>query len=383
MLSIDLSGKRALVAGVADDGGFGFAIAKALAEAGATVCVGTWPPALGIFQTLLRRGKLDTSLTLADGRKIEFERIVPLDAEYDLLDDAPPEVRENKRYRERRRLQHPGLRRAAARRLRRVVRRRRRPLARQRPRGDERFPGHEPSRLPGRVERERLLDGLARAALRPADAAPRRVSQPLVHGERARHPWLRRRHVERQGGARERHARARLGGGPQVGPPRQLRSAAGPSRRGRRAPSARHGGRRAKARQARAVHRADGRVHARQLAARRSRSTAPRGGCDGPRSSAARSRPGSPAASCTSTRATMRWARRWSDMHAAVSREESRGRAGAGRRRGGLRRRGRGPAGSSAACGRPRSPRLASGRSGSKILRSPRVTPASGRKAIR
>ena len=35
MLAIDLTGKRALVAGVSDDGGFGFAIAKALAEAGA------------------------------------------------------------------------------------------------------------------------------------------------------------------------------------------------------------------------------------------------------------------------------------------------------------------------------------------------------------
>ena len=33
MLGIDLTGKRALVAGVADDGGFGFAIAKALAQA--------------------------------------------------------------------------------------------------------------------------------------------------------------------------------------------------------------------------------------------------------------------------------------------------------------------------------------------------------------
>ena len=38
MLTIDLSGKRALVAGVADEGGLGFAIAKALAEAGASVC---------------------------------------------------------------------------------------------------------------------------------------------------------------------------------------------------------------------------------------------------------------------------------------------------------------------------------------------------------
>jgi len=35
MLTIDLTGKHAIVAGVADDGGFGFAIAKALAEAGA------------------------------------------------------------------------------------------------------------------------------------------------------------------------------------------------------------------------------------------------------------------------------------------------------------------------------------------------------------
>jgi enoyl-[acyl-carrier protein] reductase I len=100
MLSIDLTGKRALVAGVADDGGFGFAIAKALAEAGASVCVGTWPPALGIFQTLLRRGKLDASLALSDGRKMEFERILPLDAEYDVLDQVPADVRENKRYKE-------------------------------------------------------------------------------------------------------------------------------------------------------------------------------------------------------------------------------------------------------------------------------------------
>ncbi|MCX5760022.1 MAG: NADH-specific enoyl-ACP reductase, partial [Gemmatimonadetes bacterium] len=37
MLNIDLRGKRALVAGVSDDNGFGFAIAKALAEAGATI----------------------------------------------------------------------------------------------------------------------------------------------------------------------------------------------------------------------------------------------------------------------------------------------------------------------------------------------------------
>ena len=100
MLAIDLTGKRALVAGVSDDGGFGFAIAKALAEAGASICLGSWPPALGIFTKLLERGKLDESMRLSDGRKLEFERIYPLDAAFDTLAEAPAEVRENKRYRE-------------------------------------------------------------------------------------------------------------------------------------------------------------------------------------------------------------------------------------------------------------------------------------------
>ncbi len=101
MLAIDLTGKRALVAGVADDAGFGFAIAKALAEAGASVCVGTWPPALNIFETLLRRGKIDESRKLADGRMVEFEKIYPLDASWDTLEQVPEEIRTNKRYNER------------------------------------------------------------------------------------------------------------------------------------------------------------------------------------------------------------------------------------------------------------------------------------------
>jgi enoyl-[acyl-carrier protein] reductase I len=85
---------------VSDDGGFGFAIAKALAEAGASICLGSWPPALGIFTKLLERGKMEESMRLADGRKLEFERIYPLDAAFDTLADAPAEVRENKRYKE-------------------------------------------------------------------------------------------------------------------------------------------------------------------------------------------------------------------------------------------------------------------------------------------
>jgi enoyl-[acyl-carrier protein] reductase I len=100
MLAIDLTGKRALVAGVSDDAGFGFAIAKALAEAGATICLGSWPPALGIFTKLLERGKIEGSMQLRDGRRLEFERIYPLDAAFDTLADAPEELRESKRYKE-------------------------------------------------------------------------------------------------------------------------------------------------------------------------------------------------------------------------------------------------------------------------------------------
>lgn len=100
MLNIDLTGRRALVAGVADDGGFGFAIAKQLAAAGASVVVGTWPPALNIFTNLLERGKMDESRRMDDGSMLQFERIYPLDAAYDTLGDAPEEVRSSKRYRD-------------------------------------------------------------------------------------------------------------------------------------------------------------------------------------------------------------------------------------------------------------------------------------------
>ncbi len=100
MLAIDLTGRRALVAGVADDAGYGFAIAKALGEAGASVAVATWPPALNIFLNLLERGKLDASRRLSDGRMLEFEGVYPLDAEFTTLADAPAETRENKRYRD-------------------------------------------------------------------------------------------------------------------------------------------------------------------------------------------------------------------------------------------------------------------------------------------
>jgi enoyl-[acyl-carrier protein] reductase I len=99
VLGIDLKGKRALVAGVADDAGYGFAIAKALVEAGATVVAGTWPPALNIFLNLLER-KMDESRKLSSGKRLEFEKIYPLDAAFDTLAAAPEDIRTNKRYKD-------------------------------------------------------------------------------------------------------------------------------------------------------------------------------------------------------------------------------------------------------------------------------------------
>lgn len=98
MIGIDLSGRRALVAGVADDAGYGFAIAKALAVAGASVVVGTWPPAYNVFNKRLDRGKMDESRRMPDGGLLTFERIYPLDAVFDRMEDVPADVLNNKRY---------------------------------------------------------------------------------------------------------------------------------------------------------------------------------------------------------------------------------------------------------------------------------------------
>ena len=97
-LSMDLTGKVAFVAGVADSTGYGWAICKALAEAGATVTVGTWPPVLGIFEKSLKTGKFDEDMMLADGSKMEIAKVYPLDAVFDSPEDVPDDVKDNKRY---------------------------------------------------------------------------------------------------------------------------------------------------------------------------------------------------------------------------------------------------------------------------------------------
>ncbi|OIW05624.1 hypothetical protein TanjilG_23410 [Lupinus angustifolius] len=97
-LPINLKGKRAFIAGVADDHGYGWAIAKSLAAAGAEILVGTWVPALNIFESSLRRGKFDESRILPDGSLMEITKVYPLDAVFDNLEDVPEDIKTNKRY---------------------------------------------------------------------------------------------------------------------------------------------------------------------------------------------------------------------------------------------------------------------------------------------
>eukprot|EP00257_Ricinus_communis_P023448 XP_015583439.1 enoyl-[acyl-carrier-protein] reductase [NADH] 1, chloroplastic [Ricinus communis] len=97
-LPVDLRGKRAFIAGVADDNGYGWAIAKSLAAAGAEIIVGTWVPALNIFESSLRRGKFDESRVLPDGSLMEIVKVYPMDAVYDSPEDVPEDVKSNKRY---------------------------------------------------------------------------------------------------------------------------------------------------------------------------------------------------------------------------------------------------------------------------------------------
>lgn len=100
MFQKDLKGKKALIIGIGDDQGFGWAIAKALAEAGAEILIGTWAPIVKIFKTSWANGKFDESRKLSNGEMFEYSKLYPIDAVFDKMEDVPQEVRENKRYAE-------------------------------------------------------------------------------------------------------------------------------------------------------------------------------------------------------------------------------------------------------------------------------------------
>lgn len=98
MSHFNLRGKKAFIAGVGDDQGYGWAIAKALADAGAEVILGVWTPILKIFTTSLSSGKFDESRILSNGSLMEFSKIYAMDAAYDNPESVPEEILNNKRY---------------------------------------------------------------------------------------------------------------------------------------------------------------------------------------------------------------------------------------------------------------------------------------------
>ena len=206
VIPIDLTGRRALVVGVADDVGFGFAIAKALAEAGANVCIGTWPPALGIFETLLRRGKLDASRQMSSGKLLEFERMYAVDAAYDTLEQVPEAVRDSKRYASRGDFTIDGIGKQL------VADFGEKPLdivVHSLANGPEvHLPLVETSRAGylAALQRERVLVRVDGPALGTAHAPGRLVPVAHLPRQRARDPRVRGWHELGQGSARERHA---------------------------------------------------------------------------------------------------------------------------------------------------------------------------------
>ncbi|CDJ42500.1 enoyl-acyl carrier reductase [Eimeria tenella] len=106
-LPVDLRGKTAFVAGVADSNGYGWAICKLLRAAGARVLVGTWPPVYSIFKKGLESSRFEqdsfyaqepSSKVAAEAAEkpvdLVFDKIYPLDAVF----DTPQDVSSNKRY---------------------------------------------------------------------------------------------------------------------------------------------------------------------------------------------------------------------------------------------------------------------------------------------
>ena len=74
-LKIDMKGKTVFIGGVADSTGYGWAIAKACAEAGAKIVLGTWPPVLPIFQMGIERGQFVEDQKLSDGSNMEISKV--------------------------------------------------------------------------------------------------------------------------------------------------------------------------------------------------------------------------------------------------------------------------------------------------------------------
>jgi enoyl-[acyl-carrier protein] reductase I len=99
MIPLDLSGKVAVVAGVSDNVGFAWYIAKALNAAGARLIFSVHPRVLNIVDNILEREPDAPSRVLPYGAgNIKVEKIYPCDVSYDTMDDVDEKTRNDRRY---------------------------------------------------------------------------------------------------------------------------------------------------------------------------------------------------------------------------------------------------------------------------------------------
>ena len=98
MVSIDLSGKVALVTGVGDNESFAWFISKALQAAGGKVVLACHPRVVGIVEGILSREVDRESRLLPDGSEFKPARVLACDASYDTMDDVPEAVKTDRRY---------------------------------------------------------------------------------------------------------------------------------------------------------------------------------------------------------------------------------------------------------------------------------------------
>jgi enoyl-[acyl-carrier protein] reductase I len=101
MIPMDLSGKVALVTGVANNESFAWFIAKALQAAGARLVFAVHPRMMKIVDMLLTSDREDDvasrRLPFVEG-SLAPERILPCEVSYDTMDDVPADIRGDRRY---------------------------------------------------------------------------------------------------------------------------------------------------------------------------------------------------------------------------------------------------------------------------------------------
>lgn len=97
MIPVDLSGKVALVTGVADDVGFAWHIARYLQAAGAEIILASHPRVVSIVERFLQRDKSHESRILPHGRgELRPKALLGCDVSYDVEADIPAGMRGEK-----------------------------------------------------------------------------------------------------------------------------------------------------------------------------------------------------------------------------------------------------------------------------------------------